>query len=378
MTLSAAVGLAGLAMIALAGALWLPALLGTLPSPVHPSADFSLNTLIGLTELWSGSEDWTIRILWGVSALAGIVLALRVAREEVWVLAAAVGGSVLVVLATRPNLAGIPAVFARYLLPAFLLFSLGIGVGFQALVRAAPTATRYLLGGMGCALLLSLYALGPLPDIHAQPNNFTKHPALQFTYESLDPDRARPDPLVEGDKAGMLRSDLQPVYALLAREGGSAPVIEYPFLLGEDANLLYFAQQVHHRPVLAGYYRSGAQDRDVFGLAVGSRVAQEPAHLSPGYITNAMMIDHVLGRHPADARVRFRTMVDILDREAVKRSGAEYLILHGNILREFFRIGPAHVRSYFVGRIRYQLSVRYGAPVFDNDLVTVFRLSDRR
>jgi hypothetical protein len=91
-----------------------------------------------------------------------------------------------------------------------------------------------------------------------------------------------------------------------------------------------------------------------------------------------MMIDHVLGRHEPDARVRFRTVVDILDRKAVRRSGAEYLILHENILREFFRIGPPQVRSYFVGRIRDQLIARYGAPVFDSELVTVFRLSGRR
>ena len=374
------VATAGLAMSALAGALWLPALLHPLPSPVHGPAHFSLGTAAGALELWSGSSHWPVQVLWALVALSGLGLAFRVAREEILLFAAAIGGGLLVVLLTRPNLAGIAGVFARYLLLVFPFVSLGIGMAVQTAARAAATTTarRYLLWAGAMALLAFLYLLGPLPRIHAAPSSFTKHPALQFSLAPDDPDRARPDPLVEAAGAGIHRSELQPFYAQLASEAGSAPVIEYPFLLGEDVNLLYFAQRVHGRPVLAGYYRSGAQDEDVFGLAVGARPARPPAHLSPGYITNAMMVDHVLGRHQPDARVRFRTVVDIEDEAAVQKSGAEYLVLHGSILRELFHIGPERVRSYFVGRIRAELIARYGAPVFENELVTVLRLSTRR
>lgn len=367
---------AGLAMLALAGALWLPALLHPLPSPMHGSAHFSASTFAGLAELWSGNAHWPVQVLWGLVVLAGIGLAVRAAHEEIMVLLAAVAGGLIVVLVIRPNLAGIAGVLARYLLPAFAVLSLAAGIAVQTLLRRLATAAgRCLLVAGTVALLALMYALGPLPRIYGEPNNFTKHPALQFAFAPGDPNRARPDPLEQGAKAGISRDELQSFYLRLAAEGGSSPVIEYPFLLGEDVNLLYFSQQVHRRPVLAGYYRSGARDEDTFGIAVGPRAADGTAHLSPGYITNAMMIDHVLGRVPRGSRVHFRSIVDIQDPAAVRRSGAEYLILHGNILRELFHIGPEGARSTFVERIRDQLVARYGKPVFENDLVTVLRVS---
>jgi hypothetical protein len=276
------------------------------------------------------------------------------------------------VLGTRPNQAGTGLVLARYLLPGFLLVSLALAVAAQALVsRAASGLGRNLRRGTVLGGLVLAYLLGPLPDIHGGVNSFTKHPAFQASYGKPDPERVLPDPLDDGS-VPIVRSELQPFYAELARAGGTAPIIEYPFLLGEDANLYYFAQRLHQRPVLAGYYRSGAGEADVFGLAVGPRVG--PPAASPGYITNAMMVDHVLGRGPPDGRVRLRTVVDILDAAAVAASGAEYLLVHANLLRELFKIGPADAQSALALRVRQALVARYGAPVFENQLLTVLRL----
>jgi hypothetical protein len=270
-------------------------------------------------------------------------------------------------------------VLARYLLPGFLLASLAVGVAAQALVRQAATLVgRNLRWGAVFAGIALLYFLGPLPRIHGRVNSFTKHPAFQASYAAQNPERALPDPLDDGTARPVGRAQLQPFYAALGRIPGAAPIIEYPFLLGEDANLCYFAQQSHGRPVLAGYYQSGAGPRDVFGIAVGPRDPDQPLPPSPGFIVNAMMVDHVLGRRPADSRVRFRTTVDILDAAAVERSGAELLVLHGNLLREFFGVGPAGAHSDFALGIRRELFARYGMPVFENDLITVLRVSRRR
>jgi hypothetical protein len=366
-------------MLALAGALWLPPLLHALPSPVHGAAHFSVSTFVGLTPLLCGTARLPVQIVVGLVALLGMGLAARAAREEMLLFAAALAGVLLVVVATRTNSAGYSGVLARYLLPLFPLVSLAIGVAAQTALRRARTARRRCLcWGAVAALLAALYAAGPLPRIYAATNSFSKHPALQFDYAEHDPDSARPDPLEDGAMPGLHRSQLQPFYARLASEGGSAPVIEYPFLLGRNLNLFYFAQQVHHRPVFAGYYHSGVQDEDRYGFALGPRRTVPAEHLSPGYIMDNMTIDHVFGRGQRNVRIRFRTVVDILDEAAVKRSRAEYLILHGNILQEFFHWGPERTRGYFVGRILAQLAARYGAPVFDNDFITVFRLSGRR
>ena len=366
---------AGSGMLGLAGALWLPALWTPMPVPWHAPAHFSGRTFWGALELISGTDAVPLQVAYFVVALVGVVLAARVARQEMLILGAAVAGSLFLLLVARPNASGIAGVCVRYLLPAFMLASLAIGVAVGTAVHVARTRAgqRGLLGTTLC-LLTALVAFGPLPRLYGRTNSFTKHTAFQFDYAEHDPERARPDPLEPDVAAGLPRSELQPFYAALSKKPGVAPVIEYPFVLGEDANLLYFAQQVHGRPVLAGYYRSGALDVDTFGLAVASRSALDLRPPSPGYIMSGMTVDHVLGRPQRDARIRFRTVVDIADAEAMSRSGAEYLILHWNQLREFFHIGPESGRSWFVARIRRQLTARYGAPAFENQSLCVFRL----
>ena len=372
------VATAGLAMLALAFAFWLPALRTPMPAIWHPRAHFSGQTMAGIFELLSGTDAVSLQACYFVIVLLGVWLAARIAPPALLVLGAAAGGGALAVLAARPNAGGVAGVFVRYLLPAFLLASLAIGVAIQTAVRAATTRRRRgLLVGLALGLAAALYAFGPLPRLRGTTNSFTKHPAFAYDYAEPDPDRARPDPLDPASSPVLRRSELQPFYAELARESGDAPVIEYPFLLGEDANLLYFPQQTHGRPVLAGYYRSGALDRDVFGIAVGERSPTEHRPPSPGYITNAMMVDHVLGRPESDDRIHFRTVIDISDPVAVSNSRAEYLILHWNPLREFFRIGPEWGRSQFVDQIRQRLITRYGRPLVDNGSICVFRLTGK-
>jgi len=372
------VAVAGLGMLALAGALWLPALWTPMPvMPLSP-AHFSLRTLMGVIELLSGTDALSLQVAYLVLATAGIWLAARVAPMEVVVWGAATVGGLLAVLLAHPNSGGVAGVFVRYLLPAFLLASLAIGVAVEAAVRASSTRLwqRWLLGTALC-FLAALLLFGPLPRLYGTTNSFTKHPAFQFDYAEHDPDLARPDPL-EINRGGRLpRSELQPFYAGLSRQPGDAPVIEYPFALGENANLLYFAQQVHGRPVLAGYYRSGALDVDTFGLAAASRSPRDVRPPSPGYIMSGMTVDHVLGRPETDRRIRFRTVIDIADPDAVSKSRADYLVLHWNLLREFYAIGPREVRSWFVHGIRRQLVARYGAPIEENEAIIVFRLSGR-
>jgi hypothetical protein len=367
---------AGLGMLGLTGALWLPALRTPMPLLWHPPAHVSSRTFSGVIELLSGTEAVSLQVVYFALALAGVGLAARRLPQDLTVWAAAAGGGLLAVLVARPNSSDVAGVFVRYLLPTFLLASLAIGVAVETVVRIARTRIQQrLLLGTALALLTALLALGPLPRLYGATNSFTKHPTFQFDYGDDDPDLARRDPLAPKQGARLPRAELQPFYTAVSREPGNAPVIEYPFVLGENANLLYFAQQVHGRPVLAGYYRSGALDADVFGLAAVPRLLAEARPPSPGYITNGLMVDHVLGRPENDSRIQLHTVVDIADPAAVSKSRAQYLILHWNLLWEFFHIGPEWGKSWFVGRIREQLVARYGAPVVDNAVICVFRVA---
>jgi hypothetical protein len=367
----------GLGMFALAGLLWLLALRSPMPEVFHAPGHPSLRTF---TEAWllvCGTASSLLAALCLVVVLTGVRLGLREHRQEVLLLAGAVAGCVLAVMVGRPNASGTAGVLVRYTLPCFLLFSLGLGMAAQAVVDRLPSVRAKVLAGvMLAALVGSMLVLGPLPSRYGQVNSFTKHPAFGFDLRDYGADRARPDPLAGATEQPFRRADLQPFYAELARTQGRRPIIEYPFLLGEDANLFYFAQRVHGRPVLAGYRHSGATDKDVFGFAVPGPAPVQGRPPSSGYITNAMMVDHVLGRRADNPGLR--TAVDIDDANALAQSDAEYLVLHWNLLREFFRVGPDWAKSGFVAQARARLIGLYGAPFMDSDVITVFGFTGDR
>jgi hypothetical protein len=89
-----------------------------------------------------------------------------------------------------------------------------------------------------------------------------------------------------------------------------------------------------------------------------------------------MMVDHVLGRRAHNPGLR--TAVDLDDANALAQSDAEYLVLHWNLLREFFRVGPDWAKSGFVAQARARLGESYGPPVVDNDVITVFGMAGAR
>ncbi len=366
---------AGLAMLGLAGLLWMPALRSPMPEVFHPPGQPALATFASAWRLVAGTASSPLAVLCLVLVLIGVLLALRERRHEVLLLLAALAGCVALVLVGRPNASGAAGVLARYTLPCFLLASLTLGIVAQALVNAfGSTPGKVAAAGAVAALLGALVLHGPLPFVYGGVNSFTKHPAFGFDLRDHGTDRSRPDPLATGVEQPLRRADLAPFYAELARTPGRRPIIEYPFLLGEDANLFYFAQQLHQRPVLAGYWHSGATDKDVFGFSVPGAPATRPP--SSGYITNAMMVDHVLGRRPDN--LGFRTIVAIDDPNALANSGAEYLVLHWNLLREHFRIGPDWAKSPFVAQVRARLTATCGAPVVESEVITVFRLTGSR
>jgi hypothetical protein len=363
--------MAGLGTLALAGLLWLPALRSPMPEVFHAPGQPTLRTFSEAWLLVCGTGTSWLAILCLVVALVGVLLALLRHRPETLLFVGAVVGCVLSVLIGRPNASGAAGVLVRYTLPVFVLFSLGLGVAAQTMVdRLAAVRAKALAGVMVAALLGAVLVLGPLPSRYGRVNSFTKHPALGFDVRDCGDDRTRPDPLAATPEQPLRRADLEPFYEDLARTQGQRPIIEYPFLLGEDANLFYFAQQVHRRPVLAGYRHSGATDKDVFGFAVSGAPSAQVRPPSSGFITNAMMVDHVLGRRPDNPGLH--TLVDIDDPKALAQSDAEYLVLHWNLLREFFRVGPQWAKSGFVADARARLVGLYGAPLIDNEVITVF------
>jgi hypothetical protein len=313
----------------------------------------------------------------GGLTLFGLLLALRKAPRELAPLLAAVAASVATVLITHPLHGEIGAIFVRYALPIFLLIPLGVAVAGQWIAGLPRTpAMRWFAGSAGLLGLTSaLYFTGPLPAVYVGDASFTKHPAFQYDYADFDGTQSLPDPIQEAF-APLRRAQLHPFYAMLRLGSPGAPIIEYPFLLGQGMNRLYFAQMLHQRPVLAGYYASGAGWSDRFGLSLDDTSATRPR--PQGFLMGEMTIDHALGHASPDAKKRFRTVIDVSDVKAIKASGAAYVVLHWNLPREFLFLEVSGergaARGRFVATIRDRLQGELGSPIVDDFALTVFKV----
>jgi hypothetical protein len=369
-----------MAMLATAAALSIPAFLPQAYPAATASAPFSRQTWEALGQLVCGNAWVPTQALVAALMVFGLWLSARRAPKELLVFGSAALASVTVLLAIHPLQCEVGAIFARYALPVFLLPPLAIGVAVQALVNRikAQALRRVAVLALVPGLPALLYFSGPLPFVQTGVTSFTKHAALQYNYADFDGSISKPDPVVD-QFPPIARSQLHPFYLGLAGTSGDAPIIEYPFVIGEDFNRLYFAQLSHHRPVLAGYYASGAGWTDTFGLALGPGTEPRSRPPSRGYLLSAMTLDHVLGPVAPSAQIRFHTVVDITDMAALKASGADYLLLHWNLAREFFffeLLGqPGGRREKFVEVVRQQLTAQLGQPMIDDGILTVYRLT---
>lgn len=370
--------LAGLAMFAIAGALSLPAMLQSVSSAGPAYLPFTARTAGALLQLVCGSASAEIQVIFVGLTAGGLVLAAKQAPRELLILGSAAAASVTAVLLIHPIQGEVGAIFARYSLPLFLLPAFAIGVAGQTL--AGLVRAQYLQKTVWVTILFGLavafYFSGPLPFVQVGTTSFTRHPVFQYDYSQFSTARSRPDP-VEDSLQPLFRSQLHPFYARVAREGGSAPVIEYPFVIGEDYNRLYFAQLLHDRPVLAGYYESGASWKDGFGLALDDS-PERSEQPSWGYLLSDMTIDHVLGQGPPRRGIRFKTVVDVSDPRAVRASQAQYVLLHWNLAREFLFLEVVSHHGTnpkkFVAQARERLVAAFGKPIVDDEVLTVFQV----
>jgi len=222
-------------------------------------------------------------------------------------------------------------------------------------VRGIPVVGRGALGrfaGLVPASLfpVALFAWGPLPATWDRPNNFTNHHEFQETYTPIDWHWSHVSEIHPGFGTLVSRDEVPPFYERLAREPGQAAIIEYPMMLGDHFNSLYFYQHVHRKPVIVGYAPVLPYDDP------GSR----------GFIVSDMIVDEVLGRVHDPRRLKFRNMVDITNAGAVERSGARYLVLHRPPPRRP-EIAPIFTRAveYYTARWRTAPSVDGPLVVFE-------------
>jgi hypothetical protein len=369
---------AGAAAAAVAALLSWPAIVhASNPAPAA-FAPFTWRTAETVSQLLGGTGYIELRVVLGAAAVVGLVIAARRAPRELVVLGAAALTAVASVLVGHPLQSEVGAIFARYSLSVFLVIPLLVGAAAQGLIEQLESAQlRRFVGYAGVvALAAALYFSGPLPTIFTVADNasFTKHPVFQYEYREPSRERTLPDPVGEG-LPPLFRWQLHPFYSQLAKQRGSAPIIEYPFPIGGDNNRFYFAQMLHGRPVLAGYYASGAGWFDRFGLALG-QPDRDPGVENHGFLLSDMTVDHAFGHLRDRSSLRFQTVVDLSDAKAIRSSGAAFVILHWNVAREFLRLevdaalGDSRMR--FVAALRDRLQAELGPPLFEDEAQSVF------
>jgi hypothetical protein len=358
-----AIAASGVAATAFAAALFSPVffrggerLLGALAED-----EPTLATLTGALGIFSGCAEPAVVIV--LAALAGAGLTSLFARD--WLLAGllvtVVVADLASVLIAHPVDSELPHVTARYLIPLLPVFAISVAVGVDATLRTLAAAAGPLAGRAGtllaAALTAVLFLLGPLVPLYAARDDFTNHKAYQHSYaRTAGPDeqfRLYRQLLARGEPAAPLQ--VPAFYETLARIGGDRAIIEYPLPVGDRFLPFHVYQRLHGRRVLGGYLARGLS-----------------AHLqvAPGVAFANWPVDFVLGE-VEPARLHLKSFVDIEDRDAMRRSGARFLVIHYDLAAELGGQGLAP------GALPPGPGLwlrKYGHPIASDDWILVFDL----
>jgi hypothetical protein len=149
--------------------------------------------------------------------------------------------------------------------------------------------------------------------------------------------------------------EVSPFYDRLAEETNQRPVVEYPMLIGDHFNPLYYYQHFHHRPVVVGYTTD----------------MKLPQGLAAGNIYGNTYIDQVLSLVADASRLRFRNLVSMADLAAMRARGVEYLILHKRFEAQLPAIAPPPPE---LERLTREYRKQLGPPAYEDAHLAVFRL----
>jgi hypothetical protein len=257
-----------------------------------------------------------------------------------------------------------PIVLARYLIVLFPICFLWTALGVEALFLAIwrgfavrrPKAGACLISAILLLLGGVLSFTSPLKETYKAPNSFTNHSAFQESSRFQGWKQPYLSTFVP-EWANYREVKMPAFYSALPSNVQS--LIEYPMPLSDHCNYYYFYQHYHGKRIIAGYSYD---------------VPFEPH--PKDCVDNYYLINHVLREVEDDSQIHFRNMVNIFDPEAVRKTEAEYLIVHRNVLDEFFSVHSSFTRTPNIKNCIQRLSAQYGAPVYGDQYVLVFDIHD--
>ena len=291
----------------------------------------------GVLELMAGTARRPLLMALVALVLAGGLVLARERPRLLALLAAMALAVPVAILAARPVSVDEPIVAARYclvVLPvALLLAAVALARGEQwlrARIGAWPPGTLTALAVVG------LFVAGPLPRLHARPNNWTHHGSFQYAY-----DPARLDWRCPPEVPRFYRE-------LATRPPASLRLLEAPWWHAWENVYFPCYQQVHRQYMAIGFVAPPERAASPSGLP---RAAELPL-LAPG------------------RSFRFRNFVHVSDEPGLRRRGIRYVVFHRS-LEEEMGVDSADYRVDIAPWLAYYRS-RYGTPVYEDGAVVVF------
>jgi hypothetical protein len=351
-------------MAAISAVLVLPALIHSLQSTFFTIAlkgTFTWQSLPQVALLISGTGQPVLAMLFWTALVFGAIGQCRRNPWFGWMLVSLYPLHVLALLLSRPDSAQSALLLVRYcipLVPVSLLFvACGIQDGLEVIAaRANLRPALQSLLAFSCVGALAFG--GPLAQCYVAPNNFTSHGAYQQRYGSIDWQRSFHSDFTPADFTLNTRisvDEVSPFYGLLAKESGTRPVVEYPMMIGDHFNPLYYYQHFHRRPVIAGYTTD-------MTLATG---------LAPGNIYGNTYIDQVMSLIHDPSRLKFRNMVSMDNLPAMRGRGVEYVILHKRFEAQLSEVAAPPPD---LDHLWHEYQAKLGAPVYEDAHIAVFKL----
>jgi hypothetical protein len=356
--------LVSLVIAAASAILVLPALIRSLHGTFFAIAlagKLSLQSLPKVAQLISGTGQPVLEILFWAALVVGAVEQCRRNPWFGWMLAGLYPLHALALILSRPDSAQSGIVLVRYCIPLVPVSLLFVACGIQAALEfivARATLQPALQTATAFAFVSALAITGPLPQCYVAPDNFTSHGAYQHRYGTIDWQHSFSSDLAPADFTlnTVVRADeISPFYRWLSTQPGDRPVVEYPMMIGDHFNPFYYYQHFHRRPVLVGYTMDVSLSR---GLAAGN-------------IYGDTYIDQVLSLVSDPARLRFRNLVSMDDLPAMRRHGAEYVILHKRFEAQLPEVA---MPLPDLDRLRQQYQQTLGEPFYEDAHIAVFRL----
>ena len=290
----------------------------------------------GALELIAGTARGPLLSAIAVLGLAGGVVLARERPRLLALLAVMALAGPAAILLSRPVSVDQPIVAARYclvVLPVmWLLVAVALAHGEEWLrVRRIPCPGGTLTALAVAALLLA----GPMPRIHARPNNWTNHGWFQY---AADPSRLD----------WRCPKSVSPFYRQLAAQPpGSLRLLEAPWWHAWENVYYPCYQRIHGQHMAIGF------------------VAPPERAGSPGLPRAAEV--PLLSSRPS---FPFRNFIHVSDDAALRRRGIRYVILHKDLEREMGVRSPDY-RVDISPWIAYYGSV-YGRPAYEDDSLIVF------